>query len=128
MEVTLEPIFLVFIGGGIGALCRYECSRFLTQYWGGGFPVGTLFVNLLGCFLIGIVYSLTQDSRIFSPSTRLFLMTGILGGFTTFSSYGLESVTLALQGEPLPALINMLANNMMGFVLVLAGIWAAKLF
>jgi CrcB protein len=126
--VILPPILLVFIGGGIGALCRYGFSWFITQFWGGGFPVGTLFVNLLGCFLIGIVYSLTQDSRILSPSTRLFLMTGLLGGFTTFSSYGLESVTLALQGEPLPALINVMANNMVGFALVLAGIWMVKLF
>ena len=89
----------VFIGGGIGSLLRYLISLFCTRFFGSGFPFGTMTVNLTGCFLIGFLFSLSTETRYLPPSGRIFLITGFLGGLTTFSSYGLESANLALQGN-----------------------------
>ena len=84
----MAQVFYVFIGGGIGSSCRYLISLFATRYLGSGFPVGTLIVNLTGCFLIGFLFTLAGETRYLPPAGRIFLITGFLGGLTTFSSYG----------------------------------------
>ncbi len=117
---------LVFIGGGIGSMCRYGISLASVRIWGSSFPYGTLIVNILGCFLIGIFFSLAENTKWFTPTARIFLMTGMMGGLTTFSSYGLESMNLALQGDRYSALFNILANNIGGLLCVFAGLWAGK--
>ncbi|HOS03789.1 MAG TPA: CrcB family protein, partial [Candidatus Hydrogenedentes bacterium] len=89
---------------------------------------GTLIVNLAGCLLIGISFALAEQKNIIGPAARLFLMTGFLGGLTTFSSYGLESIIVARSETPWVFAANLVANNAGGFALVLAGMWLARTF
>jgi CrcB protein len=87
-------VALVFVGGGIGSVCRYAMATALQRNAPGPFPVGTFSVNLAGCFAIGLVGALGLERAALSPEARTFLMAGILGGFTTFSSFAWETLGL----------------------------------
>jgi len=87
-------LLLVFVGGGIGSVCRYAMATALQRTFPGPLPVGTFTVNLLGCFVMGLVGALGLERATISPETRTFIMVGILGGFTTFSSFAWESLGL----------------------------------
>lgn len=86
--------FLVFIGAGIGGALRHGVNVLSLSLFGMGFPYGTLFINVIGSALMGVVIGLFAGSNLSGQDTRLFLTTGILGGFTTFSTFSLETVTL----------------------------------
>ena len=120
-------MLLVLAGGGIVALCRYGTSLLAVKLFGSGFPWGTLIVNLVGCFLIGMAFTLADQRGIITPAVRLFFITGFLGGLTTFSSFGLESANLAANGALSSSLLNIALNNIAGLGLVFAGMWAARL-
>lgn len=107
-------------------MARYGITLLAARLWGTGFPWGTLAVNLTGCLLIGVLLGLSEREGLLSPSTRLFLMTGFLGGLTTFSTYALESITFARSGSLTGTTANVLANNVAGLVLVLGGMWLAQ--
>ena len=95
----IKQILVVAIGGAIGSVMRYKLGGFAlhhTQSW--NFPVSTFSINLAGCFAIGILAALVEHHDLFSPSVRLLLFTGLLGGFTTFSAFGYESVFLLRRG------------------------------
>ena len=94
-------IFLVFLGGGIGSALRYGVNVASAQWFGVTFPWGTLFVNVVGSFLIGMVaaYFAFRGDAIWTQPLRLFLATGILGGFTTFSAFSLDFALLFERGE-----------------------------
>ncbi|MBI1387485.1 MAG: fluoride efflux transporter CrcB [bacterium] len=124
--MSLKNCLLAFAGGGLGAMTRYLTALASARLWGTGFPYGTLIVNLAGCFLIGICFSLTEQNRLLSPSARLFLMTGFMGGLTTFSSYGLETMRLVQDGSASLALWNLFINNAGGMACVLLGWWIAR--
>ena len=117
----MNTVLLVFIGGGIGSATRYGTTLLAGRWLGTGFPWGTLMVNLGGCFLIGVMLGLAEKSNLVQPGTRLFLVTGFLGGLTTFSSYALESI-VALRGSAFLALANIAANNVLGLGLVAGGL------
>ncbi|MDI9586892.1 MAG: fluoride efflux transporter CrcB [Acidobacteriota bacterium] len=119
-------VLLVFLGGGIGAACRYAVSLAAARLYGDGFPWGTLWVNLAGCFLIGLAFALGVERAVISPQVRLLFVTGFLGGLTTFSSYGIESVSLARDAQWASGLANIAANNVGGLLLVLAGLWTGR--
>jgi CrcB protein len=91
------------------------------------FPLGTLFVNITGCFIIGFLYAFSEKF-IFSPNIRLFIFVGLLGGFTTFSSFGLETFNLIRQSEIKYAILNFILNNGLGLLFVFIGFSLAKLF
>ncbi len=91
-------ILAVLIGGGIGSLSRYLISIFAAQNISGRFPIGTLIVNLAGCYFIGLLFELFENI-ILSPNLRLFIFTGFFGGFTTFSSFSLESQFVAAKAQ-----------------------------
>jgi fluoride exporter len=103
---------LVAIGGALGSMMRYGLSGLVMEMAGGTFPYGTMFVNVTGALLIGVLASFAApESRFFLPlSARLFLMTGICGGYTTFSTFSLETFNLLREGEFLPAIANMLLS------------------
>lgn len=122
----MYKIALVFIGGGLGSISRYGVSLLSVKLFGDRFPAGTLSVNLAGCLLIGILFSMGTERNFIGPSARLFLMTGFMGGLTTFSSFGLESVNLARTGLMDLSLINIAANNLGGLAMVLAGIFIGR--
>jgi CrcB protein len=95
-------ILLVGVGGGIGAILRYLMSGAVQRAAGGVvFPFGTFAVNVVGCFTIGFLYFLAEAHGMLSDRSRAFLITGILGGFTTFSAFANESVYLLRDGEML---------------------------
>ena len=116
----MNKFLLVFIGGGFGSATRYGTTLLAGKWFGTGFPWGTLAVNLTGCFLIGIMLGLAEKSNLVPPSTRLFFVTGFLGGLTTFSSYAMESV-VAFRGSAYLALGNIAVNNLIGLALVAIG-------
>jgi len=125
---TTQKFLLVLLGGGIGSMCRYGTTLTAATYFGTRFPYGTMIVNLTGCFLIGICFELADRAVWFGTSARLFLMTGFLGGLTTFSTFALETVVAERRGTDPVALINFFANNVIGMGMVLAGIWLTGYF
>ena len=116
----------VMIGGGAGALLRYGTTLFCVRLFGSGFPVGTLLVNLAGCFLIGVAMALAERNTMMTPTVRLFFVTGFLGGFTTFSSYAWENINAMRVASFGAAAINILVSNITGLGLVAAGFWSAR--
>jgi fluoride exporter len=90
---------LVFLGGGIGATARYWLQGIVYRFTGAGFPYGTLAVNILGCLCIGLLMAVFEERFVVNPSLRTFLTIGILGGFTTFSSFSFETLALLRDGE-----------------------------
>jgi CrcB protein len=123
-----EKILLVFIGGGLGSLSRYGTTVLSARMFGTHFPWGTLIVNSVGCFLIGIAVALAEHNHPASHISRLFIMVGFLGGFTTFSTFGLETMNAARAGAYLPMLLNMLANNAGGLFMVGLGMLGVRVF
>lgn len=100
----LVPWLLVGTGGFVGSVARYAAGGLVHRLVPGfTFPWGTVFVNVAGCFLIGVMAALTESRQLFSPETRLLVMVGILGGFTTFSTFGYEALQLLRDSEPLRA-------------------------
>jgi CrcB protein len=90
----MARFFWICLGGAVGTGARYLLSGWLTEVWGQGFPVGTLAVNVIGSFLIGAIMQVALTTGLLSPALRLFLTTGILGGFTTYSSFNYETLRL----------------------------------
>ena len=114
-------------GGAIGALLRYWASTGIHAWLGRGFPYGTLFVNVLGSLLMGFLYIWLLDRMAVSPTVRAFLLIGVLGAFTTFSTFGLETFNLAKQGQWLASLGNVGASLILGLAAVLAGYMLSRL-
>lgn len=121
----MTKLILIGFGGAIGTVFRYLLSGIVYQFSNGTFPWGTLCVNLAGSFIIGVLWGLWEFEAL-HPQTRNFIFIGVLGGFTTFSTYTLESVSLLRDGEIRLALSNVLASNILGIALVLSGILIAK--
>lgn len=90
----IKNILLVGLGGGAGSILRYLCQRWFADVYSHSFPWGTFAVNITGCFLIGIFWGLTFKTFDSNEHWKLFLMTGICGGFTTFSAFTLEGIGL----------------------------------
>lgn len=117
-------ILLVLIGGGLGAVSRYVVSTLLVQKLGGGFAWGTATVNIAGCFLIGVAAGFTE--RLLVPrSLWLFLVTGFLGGFTTFSTFSLETVEELQGGALSKAFLNIGVNLAGGVAATILGLYIA---
>lgn len=112
----------VFLGSGLGGVLRYLMSRAVQQLANGWiFPIGTFSVNMLGCLVIGLLAKLSESKGLFTGDTRLFLFVGILGGFTTFSSFGYESFQLLRDGEYLLGLLNAGLQVLLGLLFVYLG-------
>ena len=126
----MGKFFIIGLGGGLGAILRYILSG-LVQNWSKSisFPYGTLAVNLLGCLLIGLLTGLAETRGLFSPEVRLFIFVGLLGGFTTFSTFGNETFNMILSHESFLAMLNLATHIVLGIGMVWAGrILAATLW
>jgi fluoride exporter len=102
----MNAILLVAAGGAVGSVCRYLMASSLQKATGMEFPIGTVLVNVLGCFLIGALYVWLVARADPRNDLRVLLMVGVMGGFTTFSSFSLETVTLAMSGSYVSAALN----------------------
>ena len=115
----------VALGGAIGSVLRYAVSGLDFKLSNGIFPTSTLIVNLFGSLVIGILWGMFERFE-FSPMLRVFLFVGILGGFTTFSSFSLENLNLLRDGEVKTAVIYILITNISGIGLAFGGYFAAR--
>jgi fluoride exporter len=113
---------IVFLGAGIGGVLRYWMSPAVQNATNGWtFPIGTFSVNMLGCLVIGVLGQLAESKGLFQGTTRLFLFVGILGGFTTFSSFGFETFQLLKDGQILYAIANAVLQVLLGLLCVWLG-------
>jgi fluoride exporter len=110
----MQKILLIAIGGAVGSALRYLVAGWVQRGSGSGFPYGTLAVNVAGCFLIASLNFMLLGPVLLRPELRLALIVGLLGGFTTFSSFGWETLALANDGAWGAALANVLLNNVGG--------------
>lgn len=117
---------LIGIAGLAGTLLRYWLSGFVARRYGETFPVGTMVVNVLGCFMAGAIFNLTEERFLVNPTLRTVILIGLLGGFTTFSSYGLQTFTLLRDGEFGLATLNIVVSNTLGLFMVWAGYGLVK--
>ena len=115
----------IAIGGAIGAILRYETSGIAYKIFGTVFPYGTLSVNIIGSFFIGLLFELLEDTAL-SPDIRMLIFVGILGAFTTFSSFSLETINLLRDGEIWLGSWNIILNNILGITGAMVGIFVAK--
>lgn len=121
--------FLLLIGTGsfIGGVLRYLISFPLMHKYPHGFPWGTLIVNIIGCFCIGLLYGYAERWP-FPKEWRLFLATGLLGGFTTFSAFSNETVTLFNNGQQAMAIVYVLTSVLLGLGATFLGLYLTRLF
>ena len=115
----------VAIGGALGALSRWSLNQLILTRWVNKYPAGTLAVNLLGCLLFGIVYGYLSRRIGLRSDIGLFLLTGFLGSFTTFSTYASDTVRLAQDNGFGAAAVNIAVHTVMGILLILTGLWLA---
>ncbi len=123
----MQNLLLIGAGGAAGAVLRYALSILAYRLLGETFPWGTLIVNVLGCLLIGVFWAVAERSS-FSSTVYLFILTGVLGAFTTFSTYGLETFNLIRDGRVVLGLANFLAANVLGIGGVAAAYFTIKTF
>ncbi len=116
----MKHIFLVGFGGALGSMLRFQTVTLAARF-SAEFPSGTVFVNLVGCFLIGLLTAVADRRGLISAEARLLLVTGLLGGFTTFSAFGLDTLKLAQAGRCWPALGNVLLSVLGGLAMVWLG-------
>jgi len=118
--VDLSSLLVVVLGGGIGAGARFVVATYVSRIYGGLFPMGTFLINVTGSFAIGILMTLFVERPGINPAWRFFLVTGVLGGYTTFSSFEWETLIAWRSGSPLVALGNLVLSVAVGFM----GVWA----
>ena len=119
-------LIAVICGGAIGAVLRYYGAQAVSHLWGLTFPFGTLFVNLIGSLSIGIMWGIVELGTL-SPLLKIFLVTGMLGAFTTFSTFSIETVNLLRDNKIMLAVINIVVSNVLGILLAFIGYKSIKL-
>ena len=126
--MTLTKLACLGLAGAAGTLARFWMSEGVKNSVLSTFPWGTWAVNILGCFLFGLVWVLAEERLLVPTEFRFFALTGFMGAFTTFSTYMFESVDLLRHDALLPAIANLVGQNVVGFAAVIAGMALARLF
>ena len=118
---------LVFVGGGLGAMLRHGINRLAFAIWGAAFPAGTMIVNVVGSLVMGLLIGLFAAYPAINQPARLFLTTGLLGGFTTFSAFSLDALTLYERGQIGLALGYVAASVILSLAAIAAGYFLGRL-
>lgn len=129
MSPQIATFLLVGLGGFCGAIVRFATSSWVHRALPSGatFPLGTLTVNLIGCLLIGVLSGLAEHHQMLRPEHRLFFIVGVLGSFTTFSTFAFETFSLAQSAEIAKALANVVLQVVLGFLAAWLGHTAVRL-
>lgn len=122
----MREFILISIGAALGANARYWLANWFAERWGGGYPWGTLFINVTGSLLIGLLVTLLGQRLLADPAYRLLLITGFLGAYTTFSTFSYETVALLQAGSYFAALGNAINSVALGLTATVGGIWLAR--
>lgn len=120
-------ILLIALAGGIGSLARYWLSGLVQRASGGEFPWGTFAVNMAGCLLFGVVWSVAEERMLISPGARSVALVGFMGAFTTYSTYTFETTQLLRDSEWALAIGNIALQNITGVVFLLLGLAIGRL-
>lgn len=115
----MDRYLVVLVGAGLGGLARYVAGTWIMAKYGGRFPLGTLIINVTGSFLIGVLMTLLTERFQPHPNWRLFLVVGILGGYTTFSSFEYEIFQSVRDGARLMGMLYMTGSVLFGYI----GVW-----
>ncbi len=123
----LIKMLMILAGGGLGALTRYTLGSQIDKSLNLSFPIGIFCVNLIGCFLIGLLVSLFENKFIFSENLKFFLIIGFLGSLTTFSTFALDNYNFLTQKNIILLFTNIFLTNAFGLLMVLLGIKTIKI-
>lgn len=122
------PYLLVGLGGAIGSIARYGSGVLVGRVWASGFPLATMIVNIAGSLIMGLFIGfLARTTPAWQSDARLFFAVGVLGGFTTLSSFSLDTVTLLERGEPGQAALYVLATILVSVAALFAGLWVMRI-
>lgn len=120
-------LLLLALAGAAGTLTRYGTTLFVQRHTTGYFPWPTVSVNMLGCFLFGLIFAFAESRAGWSDQTRMILLTGFMGSFTTFSAFAYDSKVLIEKSEWLLLAGSILGQNLLGLALLFLGFWVGKL-
>lgn len=123
----MENFLIISLGAILGANLRYWVGGWAAQQFGASFPYGNLIINLSGSFILGLFITLATERFLIDPRWRLFFAIGLLGSYTTFSSYTYESLALMMNGQWLTGLFNLFGSALLGGLAVAGGIFLGRL-
>jgi fluoride exporter len=122
----MKNIILIFIGGGLGSIVRFGIGKRISSLHNTHFPYGTLIANILACFVVGFVIGLADHKQIISPQAKLFWAVGFCGGFSTFSTFSAETISLIQNGFHLSSLLYIISSLVLCVTMTFLGMYVAK--
>jgi len=126
--MTFKELAWIAGAGAVGTLSRFAIAALVQNFSGSKFPWGTLTVNVVGCFLFGLVFILAEEKSLIPAQVKVIVLTGFMGAFTTFSTFGFETTALIHSGDWGSAILNIVGQNVAGIVAVTMGIFLARQF
>ena len=123
----MDKIVYLMVAGSLGTIARYGISIFFNKFAVVNFPIGVFVVNMLGSFLFGLIWALSEDKGIVNSNMRLIILVGFMGSFTTFSTFAFDNTIYITQLDWAKLVLNILANNIVGIFLIYLGFKLSKL-